>query len=123
MRNGFTLVEALVSVTILDIALAAVLPTFMNFSDANTLNEIRTGAVAAAQQTIEELRQVNPASLPASGSSSVTLVPVGGRTFEVVVRYCASAEFCGLDSRHLLVEVSFGGRTLYTLESVFTQLA
>lgn len=119
---GFTLLESLVAVAILGILLAAILPTFFTYLDANTMSEERTGALAAAQETMEQLRQIDPAVLPVTGSAPLQVVSVGKRDFEVLTHFCTANQFCGDDSRHLLIEVSYGGRTVYSVESVFTTL-
>jgi prepilin-type N-terminal cleavage/methylation domain-containing protein len=121
-QAGFTLLESLVAVAILGIVLSAILPTFLTYLDANTMSEERTGALAAAQETMEQLRQLDPATLPNSGSSPLQVVSVGQRDFEVMTHFCTANQFCGDDRRHLLVEVSYGGRTVYSVESVFTTL-
>ena len=48
-RDGLTLIEALVAVSILAILLAAVVPAFTNALRINTRSETRSQAVAAAQ--------------------------------------------------------------------------
>jgi prepilin-type N-terminal cleavage/methylation domain-containing protein len=116
--KGFTLIEALLAVAILGIALVGILPSFVTLLDANTLSEERSDAVAAAQLVMEDLRQTDPLSMPTSGSSAMTLVTVGGREYETVVSYCVDATYC----RHVTVDVSFGGRTVYSVESVYTRL-
>jgi prepilin-type N-terminal cleavage/methylation domain-containing protein len=120
--RGFTLTEALIALSILGVALAGVLPTFLTYSDTNTMNEERSGAVAAAQLVAEGLRQVDPAGLPTTGTSPVQVVRVGDRDYEVTQRYCVRSEFCGADSRHLTIEVRYGGRTVYSVETVYTRL-
>ena len=123
MRSGgFTLTESLIALAIMGIALAAILPTFLTYADTNDLSEERSGAVAAAQEIMEGLRQADPVSLPSTGSSAPQLVAVGQREYEVVASFCTDIQYCGLDSRHILIEVSHGGRTIYTVESVYTQL-
>lgn len=119
---GFTLIESLVALAILGVLLAAILPTFFTYLDANTMSEERTGALAAAQETMELLRQTDPTTMPNAGSSPLQVVSVGDRDFEVLTHFCTANQFCGDDSRHLLIEVSYGGRTVYSVESVFTAL-
>ncbi len=120
--KGFTLLEALVGMAILGIALASLAPVFLTFLDENTRAEERTGAVAVAQQTMERFREQDPSLLPTSGATAMEVISAGDRDFEVVTHFCRSAAYCSDDSRHLLVEVSYGGRTVYTVESVFTTL-
>lgn len=120
--SGFTLTEALLAVSIMGIVLAAILPTFLTYSDANTLSEERSGAVAAAQQTMESWRQVDPTTMPSSGTAPVEVVSIGGRDYEVLVRFCSDPGLCDVDTRHILLEVRYGGRLTYTLETVYTRL-
>ena len=120
--RGFTLVESLIAMTILGVALAALVPSFLNYMDVNTISEERSDAVAAAQLVMERLRQRDPAALPDTGSSSPELISIGSRDYEVVTFYCLASEYCGTTSRHLFLEVNFGGQTVYTVESVYTRL-
>ena len=54
--EGFTLVEALCATAILGIALVGILPTFTTYVDSNTRSEERSGAMAAGQQVLEQVR-------------------------------------------------------------------
>ena len=120
--GGFTLTEALLAVSIMGVVLAAILPTFLTYSDANTLSEERSGAVAAAQQSMESWRQIDPKSMPSSGTAQVEIVPIGDRDYEVTARFCTDPGLCDTDTRHILLEVRYGGRIAYTLETVYTRL-
>ena len=121
-ERGLSLLEALIAVALLGVILASLTPVFLTFLDANTRAEERTGAMAIAQQRLEELRRQEPAGLPDSGSSPLEVVIAGDREFEVVTHYCGKPVYCTPDSRHLLVEVSYGGFEIYAVESVFTTL-
>jgi prepilin-type N-terminal cleavage/methylation domain-containing protein len=120
--KGFTLLESLVAMGLLAIMLASLVPVLFVFLKANTRNEVRSGAVAAAQQSMEELRQQDPTTMPDEGATEPQVVSVDRRDFEVVRWYCLAPEYCGDDSRHVLVEVNLGGKTVYSVESVYTQL-
>ena len=119
---GFTLVECLIAVAILGVALTSLMPSFLDFMDANSHSESRSDAVAAAQQIMESLRRQDPAGWPSTGSSTAEVVEINNREFEVVKTYCLSSQYCGSASRHIVVEVSFGGKVLYSVESVYTRL-
>lgn len=121
-QNGFTLIEALVAMSILSIALVGMVPGFQTFLDANSVSEERSNGLAAAQNVMEALREADPGSLPTSGTSPVQAVTVGQHEYEVVVHYCTVAMYCNAASRHVLVEVDFAGKNIYTVESVFTRL-
>ena len=120
--RGFTLLEAVISLAILVVVMAALIPTFQNFLHANTVSERRSNALAAAQVMIEALRHKDPGSLPQTGSSDIEAVAIGEHEYELVAHFCQSSEYCDADSRHIVVEVSFAGKTVYTIESVFTRL-
>ena len=120
--KGMTLLEVLVAMAIVGIAMTSIAPAFVTCLDTNTRNEVRSGAVAAAQSVMEGLRRQDPATLPMSGVSSPQQVSVGNRNYEVVASFCVVADFCGSGSRHVIVEVNLNGRLFYSAESVFTQL-
>jgi type II secretory pathway pseudopilin PulG len=121
-EDGFTFAEGLLALVVLGIVLAGVVPLFFHYMDVTTRNEARSGAIAAAQQQIEAARSGDPTSMPSSGASSPSYITVNDREYEVVTQYCLVNEFCSSSSRHLTIEVSYAGRTVYTTESVFTQL-
>jgi len=121
-QKGFSLVESLCALAILGIALIGVVPTSFVLVNVDTLSEQRSNAVAAAQQVLEELRQASPSSLPSSGSSAIQRVSVGQHDYEVTAHYCTNPSFCSADMRHIVLEVSFGGRNVYIVETVYTRL-
>ena len=120
--RGFTVVEALLAVALLGIVLTGILPGLLTFLDANTFSESASDAVAAGQVMLERLRLQDPSVLPSSGTTSPEIVLVGNREYEVVNSYCLISSYCGTDSRHVRVEVNYGGDTLFVVESVFTRL-
>jgi prepilin-type N-terminal cleavage/methylation domain-containing protein len=120
--RGFTLVEALLSMAILGILAAAMVPAFLTQVQSNTRSEMRTSAILAAQQIMEDLRLEDPGTLPASGASAPQQVVAGSQTFEVVTRYCVFEAYCDAATRHLVVEVFQDGRRVYDAETVYTRL-
>lgn len=121
-ERGFTVLEAILAMSILAIALVGVLPSFGTMLDANTLSETRSDAVAAAQLVVEDLRRQDMTELPSTGSSPVFFIELGSREFEGRIHYCPDPTYCTPGSRFLVVEIFFGGRTVYRVETVFTQL-
>jgi len=121
-ERGFTLLEGLLALAILGIALAGILPAFFGYMNVNTRNEVRTGAVAAAQEQMETLRFGDPSAMPTNGATGPSYVTVEEREYELISRYCIRSEYCTTNSRHVLVEVGFGGNVVYQTESVFTKL-
>jgi general secretion pathway protein I len=122
-QHGFSLTEAVIALGILAVVAVSVLPAFVSHVRANSRNELRSSAISAAQERLEALRLENPAGMPDSGSSAPQLVTVDGRRMEVVTHYCERPEFCEDErSRHIRVEVRVDDRTVYDVETVYTQL-
>ena len=121
-ERGFTLLEGLLALAILGIALAGIMPAFFGYMDVTTRNEMRSGAVAAAQEQMEALRFGDPSAMPMSGATGPDYIGVDDREYELISRYCIRPEYCTTNSRHVLVEVGFGGNVVYQTESVFTKL-
>ncbi len=82
-KKGFTIVEALVSLTILAIVLLGLLAGVLKSYELVVRNQIRDEAVKTAQEILDELRNSNFDNLPTSKSPitrqirnySVTLTP------------------------------------------------
>ena len=121
-EKGFSLLEVTAAVGLISIAAIGILPSFMVHLQSNTRSEIRAGAVLAVEQTMEGLRLVDPATLPDSGQSAPQLITIGERSYTVVTSYCVKSDFCDTNARHLEVEVFHGGRRIYGVETVYTQL-
>ncbi len=121
-EKGFTLIEVMIAMAILGVGLAAMAPLFLAHLQINNQSELKNGAVLVAQQTLDTLRLQNPITMPNSGSTTPQNVTMGGRTYQVVTTYCALASYCNSGSRHIRVEVQFRGKTLYTVDTVYTQL-
>ena len=128
VREGLTLVEALIAISILAILLAGVVPAFTNALRINTGSEVRSQAVAAAQTVLESLRAQPPSAWPAysaGGDPPVQQVEVGRRTFDVTVRhqeYCDAGGDCFDNAREIDLEVSFRDEIRYRVSTVYTEL-
>lgn len=119
-RAGFSLIEAIIAIAIIGIVLAAVVPAFVSNLRINTDNEVRTGAVAAAQTVLDRFRVQPKGDWPTSGST--VSVDSHARSYDVQVDY---QRFCQggncFDGAELIdLEVGYGGRTRYTVSTVFT---
>lgn len=121
-ESGFTLLESLVAMSIMGMLFAGILPAFLLCSQITGRNENRSEAISAARLTIENLREQDIPTLPTSGSTGPVSMIVGGHTYSVLTRYCVDTSLCPAETRHVTVEVSFAGTSVYTLESIFTVL-
>ena len=120
--SGFTLLEVLIALTLFALVSAAMAPAFLGHFQRNTGAEIRSGAFAAAQQVLEELRLVDPGSLPGTGSSSPQNIVAGKKTYQVTTTYCTQSIYCTPRSRHLFIGVSHHGSQIYSVETVYARL-
>ena len=121
-QRGATFVEVLLALFFLAILLASVVPSFLTFTDHNTRNERRTGAVQAARTVLEDHRLTPPSTMPTLGMTGPQAITVGNRSYDVWTRYCVVDTLCDSNSRHLVVEVDQNGELLYSAETVFTEI-
>lgn len=117
--NGFSLIEALVAVSILSIALAAIAPIFISYAQVNRESQYKTQALALAQQIVDGLRQREFSEWPTSGRTEA--VSSDGTEYQTRVSYCTgSLTYCSDGARHLKVEVSKNDKIYYQVETVYT---
>lgn len=121
VSSGFSLIEAIIAVSLLGIALAAIVPSFVSYAGVNRDSEIKTQALAVAQEVFDELRWTGTFSnWPASGT--LRQISREGRTFDAVITWCTSElELCDTNIRHVQVEVRFNDRTYFTAQTAYTQ--
>jgi prepilin-type N-terminal cleavage/methylation domain-containing protein len=122
-ESAFSLLEVLVSMSLLSISLSAIYPATHSFMKHIHGMGLRTEAVAVAQQKFDELRQLTPDDLPDSGTDGPETYSGGEHDFDVYTTYCANALLCPSDrTRHIQVSVQYQGKELYHVDSVFTRL-
>ncbi len=122
-QRGFTLLEVMISLFIFSIVLTGMSRAFIQNIRANTSTQIRTEAIGAAQQVLDNVRLQDISALPTSGSSAPQSVVVGNHTYTVVIKYCLDVTMCALTStRHLTVDVDYNSERVFETETVFTQL-
>lgn len=118
-RAGFSLIEALVAVSIFGVALAAIVPSFIFNAQANRESLYRSEAVIAAQQYVDGLRQKSFSTWPGSGTTETRTI--NGKSYQTVLKYCVGTlTLCSDRARHLKVEVSKNGEIYYQVETVYT---
>jgi prepilin-type N-terminal cleavage/methylation domain-containing protein len=123
LERAFTLLEVLVSLLIFSVVSSSLSAVFINHLKQNSRGEIRSGAIAVAQQVLDDARSQDPASLPSTGSSSAQTISGGQRNYQVVQHYCLNSAYCPTtNTRHIKVEVSYLGTIIYAVETVYTQL-
>lgn len=122
-NRGFSIIEVMVSMVILAIVIANILPAFAYQMRVNTRAELRTQAMEAGQRVVDDLRFIPPNTLPTAGAGTINYVTIGDRTYLVTPHYCLRAAYCAAaSSRHITVRVAFKGTQLYETETVYTTL-
>jgi len=120
---GFGLFEVLVSLAIFGFAALALARGFALHLSFNALNDERSGAMQAVAQVIDDLRSLDPRTLPASGTDPLRRIRVGARTYDVAVSYCSRAAYCTSNNiRTIRCEAKIDNETRYAVETVFAQL-
>ncbi|WP_407543049.1 prepilin-type N-terminal cleavage/methylation domain-containing protein (plasmid) [Deinococcus radiomollis] len=118
---GVTLIEVLISIIIVGIITIAVLSTMSSAFKLNNDAELSTQAAFLAQDKLDALRLLDPATLPTSGQDNST-VTSNNRSYSVTVRYCVTSSYCLNKSRDVTIEISANNKLLFTGETVFTQV-
>ena len=120
-ERGTSLIEALIALTILAVSLVYVFGTLSSFSVINGRNATRSNAAAAARTRLEQLRFIDPETLPASGSQTGAAT-VGPHEFTVITQYCVDSAYCDDRTRHVVVRIQEDGQNVFETETVITQL-
>ncbi len=120
-NKGFTLIEVMVSLSILGIASSLMLASFLN--QVKTINRsiINTGAVFSASFILDQMRSQDISNLPNTGSDPAVEVTRDSKTYNVVVSYCQDSSFCSTNTRHLTADVSYKSKDIYSVETVYTK--
>ena len=130
-NQGFTLVETLVGMIMFGSVVGATLPVMMAYTLKTIDNDVKLGAVAVSQQVMDELRQSNATSLPASGvkqvlpsGASTAAMVFKNKTYSIKITYCNNATLCDSTTRQIMVDAYHGSRPepVFSLETVYTQI-
>lgn len=120
-QKGFSLVEVLVSLSIIMLISTGIFHSLM-MNIKHTRNSFyRSQAVQVAQEYLDRLRHQDPTSIPSSGNATDSIT-IGEREFEIDVSYCLKNQFCGLNTRHVSLEIFHNGVKYFDVETVYTKL-
>lgn len=121
---GFSMLELLVAFVLFSLVATSLTSAFIHMMRTNTNSEIQSGAVLAVQRKLDELRLMDPSSMPESGTDEAETITVGGRDYSISVEYCPTGTaYCTGDSvRHIKAIAEYNGKNLYTVETVYAQL-
>lgn len=103
-------------------ALAGIVPIFLNYTISSINNEKRTAGIAISQEVLDAIRHEEDfLTLPTSGSEAQTPITYLNKDYTPVVTYCQNSEYCSEFSRHIKVEVFQNEQSVYEAETVFTK--
>lgn len=121
-NKGFSLLEVLLSMSLFGIAGITMAQAFSHQLAFNTNSEIRSGAIMAAQQVLDDYRMEDPNALPLSGSEAQNIT-IGSKTYNTMTYFCETAAYCASASvRQLRTEVRYNSRVYYNIETIYAQL-
>jgi type II secretory pathway pseudopilin PulG len=142
-NRGASYLEAIVATVVLTAVLGAVAPLFVGQRQRNVDSELRTGAAAAAQAVMEDLRLRFRDSLPPIGEQNLTTaadadsltLPAMGNQFTVNLRVqeftgvagnnsltCSTVPNPTSTARCVRVQVRSGDNLIYVMDTVYTRL-
>jgi prepilin-type N-terminal cleavage/methylation domain-containing protein len=119
-QPGFSLIEVVVSLGLFVLAAAAVSSLLVSQMRMETSNATTTTAISLAARTLEDIRALDYADIPASQTSTTT---VGGLTYTVTSRAVFDTPSTGMASITATVRWNepLGARS-YTLNAVYTDV-
>ena len=124
-ENGVSMIEVMASLVMVGLVVSGIGPGFLTHIKYNNEAEIRSGAYNAAQAILDDLRLIDPAFLPTSGSDDPVGINYGNRTYSVVASYCEEPTYCDGGSnplRFISLDVSYQGDVVYEVDTIYTQL-
>lgn len=131
--KGFSLVEAIGALLILTITLSITGPLFLTQSKNNINNDIRTGAVSLSQQVLDDLRLEDSLT---PGETTQSNIESLGKTYNYKRYICTDKPTVNNDNtvtcstvvdesnpiRYILVQINYHDKTVYTVETIYTDL-
>ena len=77
----------------------------------------------AAQHFLDEIRAVDPSTLPANGVGDEEVYEIDGAQYTVIPTYCEEPSWCaGTGARHIKATVYHNDEQAFETETIFTQL-
>ena len=132
-QTGFSLIESIVSLLIFVITFSLATPLFVAQQKSNITNEIRTGAVSLSQQVLDNLRLETTLTLGETNESNITSL---GKSYGYSQFVCTGKPTVNTDNsvscdttvdvsnpmRYILLQVEYNEETIYTVETIYTDI-
>lgn len=119
--GGFTLVETLVTISVVAVALMALLALMSGVFNLNQRADAQGQAVLLAQREFDRLKRITPSLLPTAGTQQDS-VTYAGRAFTLRRTYCPSSVYCTANQRGVQLDVLSGAAVLFSAQTVYTEL-
>ena len=135
-ERGASIVEMMASMAMVSTAMAGVGTLMMSYQLQNIRNEIKSGAVIAGEQVLEQLRQCSVNTLPNSGTTTIpannapttspcgsTITPLtfmGNKFYRAQITYCQNRSYCDSSTRQVQVQVFYENASIFQVETVYT---
>jgi prepilin-type N-terminal cleavage/methylation domain-containing protein len=120
-EKGFSLMEVLVTLVIITLVSSGIFQSLLLNIRQTRDTFYRSQAVLAAQEYLDQLRMLDPHTIPQSGQVN-TSVDIADREFDIEVTHCATQEFCTPNTRHIELDVFYRGKKRFHVETVYTKL-
>lgn len=130
-QQGFTLIESLVAMVMFLGALAGIVPIFMTYRIGAIRNQIKTGAIAVAQDRLDEIRNTPWDQLPTGTGQNQSSEPIEamGKEYSVTTTYCPTGPVgstlinrCDTSAKAVRIEVSYDNQEIIEIETIYTDL-
>lgn len=123
VQDGFTLLELMVAFSLFSVAALSMANVFASNVRFNTRNERTTEAVEVAQQYLDELRVLDPATFPGAGASTTKTFSINGKSYLATATYCSPSTYCTSGNiKAIHVRVTHNSTVYYEVDTVFTEL-
>lgn len=121
--RGFTLLETIVALTLFLIVMASISQSTANQATMTRFSQLKAASAMAAQHFLDEIRAVDPATLPESGVGDGEVFEIDGVEYTVIPTYCEQPDWCeGTGARHIKATVYHNSEAAFETETIFTQL-
>jgi len=120
-EKGFSLIEVMVSLSILGFTSSLMLTSFINQIRTINRSVIKSGAVLAASFVLDDIRAGDISALPMSGEDEAIRVVKDSKDYDIFISYCLDSTFCSTNTREITAKVFYNLKEVYSVKTVYTK--
>ena len=124
-NDGFTLIEAMLSVVILGITIAYSMPVLLYNKINIKQSQIKAGSLVVAGRIFDDIRSQKINTFPVSGITSITdpgILTSVGRSYSANILHCPEpTDICNSERHDFKIEVTFNGNKVYDVQGSYTE--